>query len=269
MNWFAIAVVLGLVEGLTEFIPVSSTGHLVLAGGLMGFEGARAATFHVFIQLGAVLAVVAAFPERFVRLADVRQRSGLAGWRGMGLLLVTTLPALFLGAALHGFIKARLFTPLTVAAGLVAGGLWIIVTERMRPPTKTEDLDGITWREALAIGLFQCLALWPGMSRSACTILGGMGVGMGRRAATQYSFFAAVPVMFAACLFDLARSAGSLGRGDVPFFALGFLVSFAAAFAAVRFLVRWVSNHALSGFGWYRLAVALAVVTALWSRRGI
>lgn len=269
MSWLYIAVVLGLVEGITEFIPVSSTGHLVLAGHLMGFTGERAATFEIFIQLGAILAVVAAFPGRFAALADLRRRSGFAGARGIGLLLVTTAPALVLGALLHGFIKTKLFTPLTVAAGLAVGGVWILVTERLRPREATAEVDGITWREALAVGLFQCLSLWPGMSRSACTILGGMWAGLGRTAATQYSFFAAVPVMLAACLYDLAGSLDGLARADILPFAAGFAVSFVAAFAAVRFLVRFVGRHTLAGFGWYRLALAAAVAAALWGRRGI
>ncbi len=262
-GWLVAAVVLGLVEGLTEFIPVSSTGHLILVGNLIHFNGDRAATFEVFIQLGAILAVVVAYAGRFKSLFQFRKTEGFAGARGIGLLIVTTIPAIIAGFLLRGFIREHLFSPASVAAGLGVGGVWILLTERfLRKPVK-ESLDGLTWKDALWIGCFQCLSLWPGMSRSASTILGGMIVGVERRTATEYSFFAAVPLMTAAVLYDLVKSLPVLSRADIPLFAVGFLISFVSALFAVRFLIRFLGRHTLAPFGWYRIAVAILVFAVL------
>lgn len=250
--------VMGLVEGLTEFVPVSSTGHLILAGRALRLDERFAATFEIFIQLGAVLAVVAAYRGRFASLFR-RGGPGFAGVRGLGLLLLTSLPALVLGGLLRGVIKEKLFAPCFVAAGLAAGGVWVLLAERFMPKAAKDSLDGVTWRDALWIGVFQCLSLWPGMSRSLSTILGGMIVGLERRTATEYSFFAAVPFMIAATTFDLLASLPSLEAGFAPAFAVGVLVSFASAWLAVRFLIRFVSRHTLMPFGWYRLALAVVV----------
>ncbi len=258
--WLFIAVVLGLVEGVTEFIPVSSTGHLILVGNLLRFNGERAGTFEVFIQLGAILAIVAAYPRRFNDLFDFSKKTGFTGARGLTLLLITTIPALILGALGHGFIKQKLFSPLTVAVGLGVGGVWILLTERFLPKAREKDLDSIRWREALAIGLFQCLSLWPGMSRSASTILGGMMSGLERKTATEYSFFAAVPAMCAACLFDLYKGWHLLSAADLPLFAVGFVVSFLSAWAAVKFFIHFLSRHTLTPFGWYRIVLAAVVL---------
>ena len=263
--WIVTAVVLGLVQGLTEFIPISSTAHLILVGDLMNFSGERAATFEVFIQLGSVMAVVAVYRGRFIELLDFRRRTGFAGPRGLGFLLLTTLPALVFGAVFHGAIKAYLFNPFNVAIGMAVGGAWILLAERFFTGAAKNNLDGLTWKDALWIGCFQCMALWPGMSRSASTILGGMITGLERKTATEYSFFAAVPVMFAATLFDLWKSLPCLGRADIPLFLVGFLVSFASAWVAIRFLIRFLSRHTLMPFGWYRLAVA-GIVLLLLSR---
>lgn len=257
--WVVIALVLGLVEGLTEFIPVSSTGHLILAGGLMDFHGPRASSFEIFIQLGAVLAVVVVYRHRFARLLACRGEPGFCGPRGVGLLLLTTLPAMVVGLLLRETIREHLFNPGNVAVGLSVGGMWILLTEKFLPGTEKSGMDSIHWKDALSIGLFQCFALWPGMSRSSSTILGGMITGLDRKTATEYSFFAAVPMMFAACAYDLGRSVPALSLSDVPFFALGFAVSFVSAWLGVRFLIRFISHHTLMPFGWYRIAAAAAV----------
>ena len=257
--WLVTAIVLGLVQGLTEFIPISSTGHLILVGDLMHFHGARAGTFEVFIQLGSILAVVVVYRRRFFELLDVRRHSGFAGPRGLGLLLLTTVPALILGAVFHGAIKKYLFCPFNVAIGMAIGGAWILLAERFFTGVAKNNLDRLTWKEALWIGCFQCMAMWPGMSRSASTILGGMIVGLERKTATEYSFFAAVPVMFAATMFDLWKSLPSLDTTDIPFFGVGFLVSFISAWVAIRFFIRFIGSHTLVPFGWYRLAVAALV----------
>ena len=257
------AALLGLVEGVTEFIPVSSTGHLILAGHLLGFEGVKASTFEIFIQLGAILAVVVLQQKRILALCTVRKAVGFGGPHGLALLGLTTLPALLLGGVAHGFIKAHLFNPMTVALGLGVGGIGILLLERFLPMVRVTGLDALSWREALTVGVFQCLALWPGMSRSASTILGGMSVGIERRTAAEYSFLAAIPVMFAATVFDLYKSLSILHTPDIPFFGVGFIVSFLAAWLVVKGFLRLLGRYTLTLFGWYRLAAA-GVILLLW-----
>ncbi len=266
------AVVLGVVEGLTEYLPVSSTGHLILAGWLLGFEqmvGTEVAhMFEVFIQLGAILAVVAAYPNRFAGLWPRGGAEGFAGLRGLVVLLIATLPAALAGLAFHRGIKVELFHPLSVAAGLAAGAIWILVLEwwkaRTPSPWRRDSVDALRWGDALAIGVFQCLALWPGMSRSSSTILGAMMIGVERKAATEFSFFAAVPLLAAAAVFDLLKTLPMLRAEHVPLLAVGLAVSFVFAFLAVKLFVRFVARHSLVAFGWYRLAVAAAVAGAAW-----
>ncbi|HEU4403059.1 MAG TPA: undecaprenyl-diphosphate phosphatase [Candidatus Polarisedimenticolia bacterium] len=259
MGFVWIAVLLGMVEGVTEYIPVSSTGHLIIAGRLLHFEGAKAATFEIFIQLGAILAVVVLERRRFVDLIQPRGRGGFSGTRGCALLLLTSLPALLAGYLLHDTIKERLFGPVTVALALGFGGLGILLAERYRPAARTASVDGISWRQALVIGLFQCLSLWPGMSRSAATIVGGLSGGLGRQAAAEYSFLAAVPVLSAATLYDLLKSWSLLAAGDILPFAVGFAVAFLCAYAAVRTFVALLGRLTLRPFAWYRIAIAPAV----------
>jgi undecaprenyl-diphosphatase len=260
MKEWLYAVILGVVEGLTEFIPVSSTGHLIVAGHLLGFDGPRAATFEVFIQLGAILAVVVLYKERFLRLCTLNHSSGLAGARGVVLLALTSLPALGVGALSHGVVKEYLFNPTTVALGLGIGGVGILVVERFLPHVKKSGLDALSYRDAVAVGLFQCLALWPGMSRSACTIGGGMVIGIERDTAAQYSFLAAVPIMFAATIYDLYKSLRLLQAPDAMVFGIGFVVSFFAAWLAIKFFLRFLGTHTLNLFGWYRILVALVIL---------
>lgn len=273
VNWptvIVVAALLGIVEGLTEFIPVSSTGHLILAGDLLGFESlvgeGRAKTFAIFIQLGAILAVVVAYPRRFSGLLRLSDNSGFTGLRGLTLLLLTSLPAGLLGLLARGPIKEYLFQPLTVALGLAAGAVWILAVERWPPRVRRIGLDQLRWQDALAVGLCQCLALWPGMSRSSSTILGGMMLGIERKTAAEYSFFAAVPLLTAAALYELYKSRSALHAVDIPWFAVGFLVSYFLAWLSVRFLIRFLSHHTFAVFGWYRLAVAAAAL--IWALRG-
>ncbi|HEX9868112.1 MAG TPA: undecaprenyl-diphosphate phosphatase [Candidatus Tectomicrobia bacterium] len=254
------AVMLGIVEGLTEFIPVSSTGHLIVAGYLLGFEGPKAATFEIFIQLGAILAVVFLYKDHFRHMCTLRPLRGFAGRTGIILLGLTTIPALILGAGAHRFIKAYLFTPASVAVGLGLGGVGILLVERFLPRVKKSGLDVLTHGDAVVVGLFQCLALWPGMSRSACTIVGGMAVGIERETAAQYSFLAAVPIIFAATVFDLYKTLPILQGSDVPMFAIGFVVSFMAAWVAIKFFLRFLGSHTLRSFGWYRIILALGIL---------
>jgi len=256
MGLLLVAVVLGLVEGITEFLPVSSTGHLIIAGHLLEFRGPRAATFEIFIQLGAILAVVGLERRRFLGLLRSSPGAGFSGLRGCGLLAVTTAPALIAGYLLHDLIKERLFGPLPVALALFLGGIAILLAERYRPVARIPDIDSIGWRQAVVIGLSQCLALWPGVSRSGATIVGGLLCRLDRRTAATYSFLAAVPTMAAATLYDLFASRGVLVADDVLPLAIGFLVSFVAAWAAVRSFVAMLGRYTLRPFAWYRIAVA-------------
>lgn len=257
---YLLAVLMGLVEGITEFLPVSSTGHLILAGSALHFGDKVgsdfAKTFDVVIQLGAILAIVVAYPERFAGLLRFGDRQGLAGLRGIGLLVLTSIPAALLGLAAEDYIDAHLFNPVTVAAALAVGAIWILAVEWKQPKARVEGVDALTWKEALGIGLFQCFSLWPGMSRSASTILGGMMIGVDRKAATEYSFFAAVPIMIAATGYKFLKVAGHLDATQFGVLGVGFVVSFFSAWAAVRLFVRFVARHTLVPFGVYRLIVA-------------
>jgi undecaprenyl-diphosphatase len=256
------AIILGIVEGFTEFIPVSSTGHLIVAGHLLGLEGPKSATFEIFIQLGAILAVVLLYKERFFRLCTLRRSAGFDGRRGIILLGLTTLPALVFGGITHRLIKEYLFGPGTVALGLAGGGVGILVIEKFLPRVKKSGLDTLNYRDAVTVGLFQCLALWPGMSRSACTIVGGMAIRIERETAAQYSFLAAVPIMFAATALDLYKSLPILQGSDVPMFGIGIVVAFISAWLSIKFFLRFLGSHTLITFGWYRIIIALGI---LWS----
>lgn len=256
MSWILIACILGLVEGFTEFLPVSSTGHLILAENLLGFTGPTADSLTIFIQLGAILAVVVAYHNTFLDLLRPPQAPGFSGWSGIRLLVLTTLPALAIGPLLIHYIKANLFNATTVAIGLAVGSIWIILAERYYRHHNPQSLDTLRWRGALAIGFFQCLAMWPGMSRSTCTILGGMMCGLDRKSSTEYSFFAAVPMICAASAYELIKFEGEITTQILSMFGLGFVVSFASALLAIRFLIRFVSHNTLTPFAWYRLAVA-------------
>lgn len=269
---YGLAILIAILEGLTEFIPVSSTGHMILAGHALGFTGPRADTFMVFIQLGAILAVVGLYWERFVGLIPWRaprvaaESAGAAaaspraprfeGWRGLWLLALATFPALVAGKLAHGYIKAHLFSPMTVVIGLAIGGVGLIVAEMAVRKPRISGLDAMGPREALLVGLFQCLALWPGMSRAGSTIMGGMLIGVDRKTTAEFSFLAAVPIMFAAVSYDLFKSREFLHVSDVPLFALGFVVALVSAWAAIRFFIRFLANHTLKGFGWYRIVLA-------------
>jgi len=256
-----IAAVLGVVEGLTEFLPVSSTGHLIVVGDLLKFYGQKAACFDIFIQLGAILAVVVLYRDRFIGLIPGLNGLGVAdgrfaGVRGILLLGLTTLPALVAGALLHKLIKEHLFGPITVAWALGLGGVAIILAERFRPKPRVVSLDGLGYGAALVIGVFQCIAMWPGVSRSASTIIGGLFSGLDRRTAAEYSFLAAVPVMAAATAYDLYKAWRFLEVSDLGFFAVGFVVSFAAAIAAVKTFIELVQRWSLVPYAIYRIAIA-------------
>jgi undecaprenyl-diphosphatase len=256
------AALLGLIEGVTEFIPVSSTGHLILASHWLGETGEAAKTFDIFIQLGAILAIVWLYRARLTRTI-LAAREDPVSRRFLVNLVVAFLPAAIVGFVAHDWIKARLFTPEVVAVALVVGGLLILLIERLRPRERVADVADVRPPTALGVGLAQVLSLIPGTSRSGATIMGGYALGLSRRAATEFSFFLSIPVMFAATLYDLLKSRGALSAADAPAFAVGFAVSFVSAVVVVKAFLSYVSRHSFSAFAWYRIALGAIILLLL------
>lgn len=256
------AAILGLVEGATEFIPVSSTGHLIIAQNLLGFTGPTANAFVIFIQLGAILAVVWLYWRKFLDLLLNFWKPGQARQLVLN-LVIATIPAVVIGLPTDDWIEAHLFKPLPVAAALIAGGIAIIILERRRHTAKVATLDDIPWKLALGVGLIQVLSiLWPGVSRSGATIMGGLALGLSRVAATEFSFFLAVPAMIGASMLKLYGVRDQVGAGDLPVFAIGFVVAFVSALVVIKGLLAFVARRSFVPFGWYRIAVGAAVVAA-------
>lgn len=253
------ALILSVVEGLTEFLPVSSTGHLVLVGDLLHFSGQKASTFEVIIQLGAIMAVVVLYWPRFLGLIFPKRGVRFAGWRGLWLLFLTTLPACVFGLALHSIIKRHLFNSTSVLCALVAGAICMLAVDRKHVAPVCESLDEITPRIALGVGFCQCFALWPGFSRSAATIMGGILLGAKRGVAAEYSFIAAVPVMLAATCYDLLKSWSLFTAADIPFFVVGMVGAFVSAALAVKIFVALLARVTLAPFAIYRLILAPVV----------
>ncbi len=260
---FAKAVILGLVEGATEFIPVSSTGHLIVVSEWLGQVDERAKTFDIFIQLGAVLAIVWLYRARLTHAAAAARHDSTSRRFYLN-LAIAFFPAAAVGFLIHGWIKARLFNTAVVAVALVVGGIAILLIERWGPRTRYPEVADIPPPTALGIGIAQVLSLIPGTSRSGATIMGGYALGLSRTAATEFSFFLAVPVMVAATLYDLLKSAGALSAADVPLFATGFAVSFLSALVVVKAFLAYVSHHSFVVFAWYRIAFGAAL---LWFSR--
>ena len=274
-DWW-IAIVIGIIEGLTEFLPVSSTGHMIIAGHMLGFTGERAATFEIVVQLGAISAVVVLYWRTIIRLLTaLRPRGGKESAGGKGAeveprlnvlhVLIAITPALLLAYLLRDFIKTVLFAPETVVIGLVLGGIFMIVAERTAGDVATGNagtthIDQLTYRQTLMIGLAQCLSLWPGFSRSGATIAGGMMAGASRKASADFTFIIAIPVMCAAAGYELLQSYRLLSAEDVAFLAVGFIVSFVVALLAVMTFIRLVQRIKLTYFSYYRFALAGIVV---------
>ncbi|TNF61567.1 MAG: undecaprenyl-diphosphate phosphatase [Burkholderiales bacterium] len=259
------AAIMGVVEGLTEFLPISSTGHLILTATLLGWEGEKVKLFEVVIQTGAILAIVSLYIERLWHTV-----LGLAGdrvsQRFAANVLIGFLPAAVAGVLFIDVIKGVLFSPLVVAAGFIAGGLVILWAEHLQAKgvsSPVTDVDHVRWTDALKVGLIQCTALVPGVSRSGATIIGAMLVGFNRKAATEFSFFLAIPMLFGAAAYDLYRNHHLLGREDLPVFTVGLVVSWISAWVCVRWLLRFVGQHSFVPFAWYRIAFGvLIIVTA-------
>ncbi|AZP32342.1 undecaprenyl-diphosphate phosphatase [Cronobacter sakazakii] len=264
MHSLLVAAILGIVEGLTEFLPVSSTGHMIIVGHLLGFEGDTAKTFEVVIQLGSILAVVVMFWRRLFGLIGIH--FGHPPHEGVGKgrlslihILLGMVPAVVLGLVFHDFIKS-LFNPINVMYALVVGGVLLIAAEVLKPKEpKAPGLDDMTYRQAFFIGCFQCLALWPGFSRSGATISGGMLVGVSRYAASEFSFLLAVPMMMGATALDLYKSMGFLTMADLPMFAVGFVTAFVVALVAIKTFLHIIKRISFIPFAIYRFIVAAAV----------
>jgi undecaprenyl-diphosphatase len=262
------ALILGIVEGLTEFLPVSSTGHLIVAGSLAGYTGEQAKTFEIVIQAGAILAVCWEFRAK---LASVLRGilSDRAAQRFAANLVVAFLPAAVLGLAFAKAIKAHLFAAVPVACAFIVGAVVIVWAERRqarRPDTvRVASMDDMRWTDALLIGVAQAFALIPGTSRSGATIIGGMLFGLSRVAATEFSFFLAIPTLFAATAYSLWKDASLLAAQSFPAFGVGFAAAFVSAFACVRWLIRYVAHHDFVPFAWYRIAFGAVILATAYA----
>lgn len=255
------AAVLGLVEGATEFLPVSSTGHLIIVGSLLGFTGEFSKTFDIFIQLGAIMAIVWHYRRR---IGEVLRGIGGGDAKSRRLVLnigIAFLPAAVLGLSLHHFIKAHLFNPLSVAGALIAGGIIILLIESRHRAPRILSVDEMTWRDALKIGLAQTAALFPGVSRAGATIMGGLVSGLSRPAATEFSFFLAIPTMFSATLYDLYKSRDTWhGGNDILLLAIGFVCAFVSASFVVKAFLHFVGRHNFKVFAYYRIVFGTLVL---------
>jgi undecaprenyl-diphosphatase len=241
---------------------VSSTGHLIAVGALLGFTGERAATFEVFIQIGAIFAVIWHYRRTLLQMLRRVFQRGPDQRLAINVLLAF-LPAAIIGFLLIGFIKTHLFSPVVVAVALIAGGVVMLWLEWLTPRTTTNGLDEVSRRQAIWIGLAQCVAMIPGTSRAAATILGGYAVGLSRPAATEFSFLLAIPTILGAAALDLWQSRDLVGRAEIPMFAVGTLVAFVSALLVIRGFLRFVERHTFTGFAWYRIgfgAVLLALI---------
>lgn len=260
------AAVMGVVEGLTEFLPISSTGHLILAGALMDFDDGKSSLFEVVIQTGAILAIVTLYAER-LRATAAGLGHDRAAQRFVANVLLGFLPAAVMGVLFADFIKGVLFNPLVVAAGFIVGGVIILWAERWQRDgrhVRIHDVDEVRWSDALKVGLVQCLALIPGTSRSGATIIGGMLLGLSRKASTEFSFFLAIPMIFGAAAYDTWKNRALLSTADIPLFTVGIVVSWLSAWVCVRWLLRYVTTHTYTPFGWYRIAFGLVVLLTAW-----
>jgi undecaprenyl-diphosphatase len=259
------AAVMGIVEGLTEFLPVSSTGHLILAGSLLGFSDAKSKVFDIAIQTGAIFAVIIVYWQR-VRETIVGLGSDVRARRFAINVAIGFFPAVVLGLLFGKAIKEHLFTPIVVASTFIIGGFIILWAERRtQVATRVESVDDMTPFDALKVGLVQCLAMIPGTSRSGATIIGGMLLGLSRKAATDFSFFLAIPTLIGAGLYSLYKERALLSAADIPLFAVGLLFSFVAAWLCVRWLLRYISSHTFVPFAWYRIAFGIVVLVTAYT----
>lgn len=253
------ALIIGIVEGLTEYIPVSSTGHMIIVGNMINFTGELAKVFDVFIQLGAILSVVIVYRQKFLYILNTHHWFKKKGASLMN-LAIAMFPACIMGYLFHGVIKEYLFGPQTVIIGLIIGGVFMIFAEKKRKSFKVESVDEITARQAFQIGLFQCFSLWPGFSRSGSTIAGSLLLGISRKAAADFSFIMAVPLMCLACIYDLLKVSKYLSVSDFGVLAVGFITSFVVAYASILWFLKFLNTSTLTGFAFYRFIVAFIAI---------
>ena len=262
------ATLMGIVEGLTEFLPISSTGHLILAGALLGFDDDKAKVFDIAIQTGAIFAVILVYWQK-IRDTVLALPTEKQAQRFALNVLIAFLPAVVLGLLFGKAIKAHLFTPVVVASTFILGGFIILWAERRQKNNPTlariQEVDQMTPLDALKVGLAQCLAMVPGTSRSGATIIGGMLLGLSRKAATEFSFYLAVPTLIGAGVYSLYKERALLSVADVPLFAVGLLVSFFSAWLCIRWLLRYIASHSFNGFAYYRIVFGVVVLATAWS----
>ena len=262
------AAVMGVVEGLTEFLPISSTGHLILAGALMGFDDDKAKVFDIAIQTGAIFAVILVYWQK-IRDTVLALPSERQAQRFALNVLIAFLPAVILGLLFGKAIKAHLFTPLVVASTFILGGFIILWAERRQANNpavaRIQAVEDMTPLDALKVGLAQCLAMIPGTSRSGATIIGGMLLGLSRKAATDFSFYLAIPTLIGAGVYSLYKERALLSLSDLPLFAVGLVVSFLSAWLCIRWLLRYIATHSFAGFAYYRIVFGVVVLATAWS----
>ena len=262
------AAIMGVVEGLTEFLPISSTGHLILAGALLGFDDDKAKVFDIAIQTGAIFAVILVYWQK-IRDTVLTLPTDRQAQRFALNVLIAFVPAVILGLLFGKAIKAHLFTPVVVASTFIIGGFVILWVERRQQKNPTlariHEVEQMTPLDALKVGLAQCLAMVPGTSRSGATIIGGMLFGLSRKAATDFSFYLAIPTLMGAGAYSLYKERALLSLADVPLFAVGLIVSFLSAWLCIRWLLRYIATHSFAGFAYYRIAFGVVVLATAWT----
>ena len=259
------AAIMGVVEGLTEFLPISSTGHLILAGALLGFDDEKAKVFDIAIQTGAIFAVIIVYWQK-IRDTVVALPTQHRAQRFSLNVLIAFMPAVVLGLLFGSVIKAHLFTPVVVASTFILGGFVILWAEkRPQDEARIQNVDSMSAMDALKVGLVQCLAMIPGTSRSGATIIGGMLLGLSRRAATDFSFFLAIPTLIGAGVYSLYKERALLSMADLPLFGVGLLFSFLSAWVCVRWLLRYIATHSFVPFAYYRIVFGVVVLLTAWS----
>jgi len=264
---YLIAIILGIVEGLTEFLPISSTGHLILAGGLLGYHSEKAKVFEIVIQTGAMLAIVWEYRRRFLGVA-MGAFSDPVAQRFIRNLIIAFIPAGIMGLAFNTLIKSYLFFAVPVALAFIIGGVIILWVERGGQKARVDrviNVDDMTWQDALKVGIAQTVALIPGTSRSGATIIGGMLFGLPRKVATEFSFFLAVPTLVAAGAYSLIKHRALLSVDDIGFFAVGSFTAFVSAFICVRWLLRYITTHDFTVFAWYRIVFGLVILATAYT----
>ncbi len=259
------AAILGIVEGLTEFLPISSTGHLIVVGSLLDFNDERGKLFEIVIQSAAILAVMWEYRAKLATVTGGLLRQEAVAQRFALNIMIAFMPLAIIGLALGKYIKAALFNPITVGATSIIGALFILWAEKRKHTVTVESVDELNWKDALKVGFAQALALIPGTSRSGATIIGGLFFGLSRRAATEFTFFLAMPTLIAATLYEVYKERALLSSHDLGMWAVGFIASFISAFLCVRWLLRYISSHDFTVFAWYRIAFGLVVLGTYYS----